>query len=127
MSLHLPQKEISPSGQEEVDTASFGDAVMPLSGYQVAEKQLYLAEKTRGYPEFNDGGDSVSSGSMSFDLGDMCRYGCPKNPDSDSELELNSVEEEERESVKDHLRQVIGSSLSATVHEFLTSTGGVSS
>ena len=48
--------------------AFFGDAVMALTGYQVAETHLYLADSTRGYPEFDDDGDSVSSGSMSHDL-----------------------------------------------------------
>ena len=58
--------------------ATFGDAVMALSGYQVAETQLYLADGTRGVPEFDDDGDSVSSGSMSLDVREMWRYGCPK-------------------------------------------------
>ena len=56
--LHLPRKETLPIGQEEVDMASFGDAAMALSGYQVAERQLYPADTTRSFPEFDDDGDS---------------------------------------------------------------------
>ena len=89
-----------------------------------AETQLYLADSTWGYPEFNDDGDFVSSGSMSLDLGEMWRYGCPRSPDWDSELDMNSVEEEEeeRESVMDHLRRVTER---ASVREFLTSDDGL--
>ena len=53
---------------------SFWDAVIALTVCQVTETQLYQADGTRGYPEFNDDGDSASSGSMSSDLGEMCRY-----------------------------------------------------
>ena len=49
--LHLPHEETSPGGQEEVDMTSFGDAVIALLG-------------TRGYPEYNDDGDSASNGGM---------------------------------------------------------------
>ena len=76
--LHLPQGETSPGEQEEVDMASFGDAGVALTVYQVV--QLYQADSTRGYPEFNDDGGSVSSGGMSFDLGEMWRCGCPTKP-----------------------------------------------
>ena len=59
--------------------ASFGDAAMALTGLFGSPKtQLYLAESTRGHPEFNDDGDLVSSGSMSPGLGEMWRYGLPK-------------------------------------------------
>ena len=90
--LHLPQEETPPDGQGDVDMTSFGEAVM-ASGYQVAEKQLHLADSTRGDIEFNDDGDSISSGSMSPDLREKWRYACPKSPDWDSEIEMNSVEE----------------------------------
>ena len=48
--LHLPQEETPPVGQEEVDMASFGDAVMALSGYHVAETQFVLGRKHSGLP-----------------------------------------------------------------------------
>ena len=43
--LHHLQEETTPGGQEEVDMASFGDAVMALTKYDVAETQLYLADR----------------------------------------------------------------------------------
>ena len=60
--------------------ASFGDAAMALTGYRVAETQLYLAESTRGHPEFNDDGDLVSSGSMSPWFGRNVAIRLPKKP-----------------------------------------------
>ena len=54
----------------------------------------------------------------------MWRFDCPKSLDWDSELELNSVEEEEGEegeSMADRFRQVIESLLWALVRDFLTS------
>ena len=68
-----------------------------------------------------DDGDSVSSGSMSADLGEMWRYGCPKSPDWDGDVELDSVDQEDRESVEDRLLQAIESPLWALVRDFLTS------
>ena len=50
---------------------------------------MYLADSTQGYPEFDGDGDSVSRGGMSPDLGEMWRYGCPKSPDWDSEVEVS--------------------------------------
>ena len=80
--------------------------MMALSGHQVADTHLCLEDSTRDYLEFNHDGD-VSSGSMSLDLEEMWRYGCPKSPDWDC--------------VTDHLRHVLGSPLWASVREFLTS------
>ena len=71
-----------------------------------------------------DNNDTVSSRSMSPDLGDVWRYGCRRSPDWDGDVELDSDEEEQeedRESVGDHLRQVIESPLWASVRDFLTS------
>ena len=62
--------------------------------------QQYLADSTPGYSEFDDDGDSVPSGSMSPDLGEMWRYGCPTSLDWDSEMEVNFVEEEVGECVR---------------------------
>ena len=91
---------------------------MALTEYQVAETQLYLAESTRGYPEVNDDGDKVSTGSVCPKSGDMWRFGCRKSLDWDSDMEMNSVEEEEdRESVMDH--DVMESPLWASVRAFL--------
>ena len=70
--LHFPEEKAPSSNtQKGVNMASLGDTVMALTGYQVADSQSYQACSTRGYPEFNDDGNSVSSGSMSLDLGEM--------------------------------------------------------
>ena len=58
--------------------ASLGDTVM----------RLYQADTAWGHPEFNDDGDSASSGSMSPDLGGMWSQDCPKSPNWDGDLEL---------------------------------------
>ena len=79
---------------------------MALSGHQVADTHLRLEDRTRDYLEFNHDGD-VSSGSMSLDLEEMWRCGCPKSPDWDC--------------VTDHFRHVLGSPLWASVREFLAS------
>ena len=52
--VHLPQEETPPIEQERHG--------LLRTGYQAAETQLYLAGGTRGHPEFDDDGDSVSSG-----------------------------------------------------------------
>ena len=109
-------KKTPPAGSEEMDIASFGNAVIALMRDQSPEALLHQATSTWGYTE-----NPVSSGSMSPDFGEMWRYGCPKSPDWDGDLELDSVEEDERERVEDRLRQVIESPLLALVREFLTS------
>ena len=53
----------------------------------------------------NDDGDPVSSGSTSPGLGEMWQYGCPRSPDWNGDVELDSVEVEEGEdgeSMADH-------------------------
>ena len=99
---------------------------MALSGYQVAETQLCLEDGTRSYRDFHEDGDSVSSGSLSLDLGEMWRSGCPKRVLIGTVMAMNSVEEEERESVMDHLRQVIespcGLRCSSSWHQMMSFT-----
>ena len=87
--LHLLEEKASLKG---VDMVSLGDVVMALTGYQVAESQLYQEDSTWGYLELNDDGNSVSSGNMSPDFRKMWRYGCPKSPDWDGDVELDSVD-----------------------------------
>ena len=67
--------------------------------------------------------DSLSSGSLSPDLGEMWRQGCPKSPKWEGELELGSADEDEEgdnagsaddnedEGMEDYLKQVIESPL----------------
>ena len=78
--LHPPQEETPPIGLGEVDTTSFGDAVMALSGNQVAEAhlctRLTALGATPSLPTL------ISSGSMSPGLGEMWRYACPKSPET---------------------------------------------
>ena len=77
--FHLPEEKASHNKQErEWIWLPWVDSVMALTGYQVAESRSYQAYNTRGFTEFNDDGDSVSSGSVFSDLGEMWRYGCPK-------------------------------------------------
>ena len=102
----------SPIGQEEVNI------VMALTVYEVAETHLYMANSTRGFLEIDDDSASVSSGNMSLDLADMCRYGFPKSLDWDGDLDLDSAEEA-RESGKDHLRHATESPLWVSVRDFL--------
>ena len=63
----------------------------------------------------------VSSGILFPNSGDMWRCGRCENPDWDGDVGLDSVEEGDRESVEDRLRQVIESPLWALVRDFLTS------
>ena len=77
----------------------------------------------KGYPELADDNASMSSGSMSPDLGEMWRYGCTKSPDWDSEVEVCSVEEEGSECVMGHLRYVMEGPLWVPVRVFLVLDG----
>ena len=61
------------------------DTLVALSGNQTAEAQLYQADKTRAYPGYASDNASISSGSLSPDLGEMWKYGCPRSLDWDSE------------------------------------------
>ena len=74
--------------------------------------------------------DSVSSGSMSPDLGDMWCQGCPESPEWEGELELDSEDEEEEgdnagsadesedKGLEDYLKQLIESPLWVLVRDF---------
>ena len=76
--------------------------------------------------------DSLSSGSMSPDLGEMWRQGCPKSPEWEGDLELGSADEEEEgdnagssdemedEGLKDYLNRVNDSPLGVLVRDYLT-------
>ena len=92
--LHTPQEEAPPGGQGEMDMTSFRDAVMALSASQAAEAQLHQAGSAWGCPDLAADDASISSDSVSPDLGEMWRYGCPKSPDWDSEMAVCFVEEE---------------------------------
>ena len=84
-------------------------------------------------PETVDDTDSMSSRSMSPDLGDMWRQGCPKSPEWEGEVELDSADEEkegdnagaadenEGGGLEDHLKQVIECPVWVLVCDFFSS------
>ena len=85
-----------------MDSAFFGNVVMALIWDHAAEAHLQQANSIWDLPEVADDNNSVSSGSVSPDLGDMRRHGCPESPGWDGDVELDLEEEEEeddRESV----------------------------
>ena len=85
------------------------------------------------HPETVDDVDSVSSGSMSPDLGDVWRQGCPESLEWEGDLELGSADEDaegdnagladenEGEGLEDSLKQAIESPLWVLVRDFLSS------
>ena len=77
-----------------METPSFGDAVISLTGYQIDDEKIRQACSTRGHFESVDDIDAVPSGSMSPDFGDVWRQGCPESPEWESELERDSADEE---------------------------------
>ena len=83
--LHPPSEETPPDGQGTVNMASFGDTLIALSGNQPAEAQLYQSDKNWAYPGYDDDNASISSGSLSPDLGHIWKYGCTRCPDLDRE------------------------------------------
>ena len=120
--LQFPREGTSPVGQGEVDLTSFGDAGMALYGEnQATGAQLYQVDSARGYPESANDDISFASDGMSPLIWEKCAdMGCPKSPDWDSDMEVNSVEEEEgRECVMGHLRNVIEGPPSVPVRAFL--------
>ena len=113
--LHAPEEAASSSGDRTTETPFLGDASISL----VADEKIRLACSTREYTETVDDIDLLSSGSISPDLGDMWRQGCPKSQEWEGELELDSADEDdeagnagsadeiEDEGLKDYLKQVI--------------------
>ena len=116
--LHLPEEEASPNKQKGLDRASFGDTVMALTEYQVAETCKQCKGCTpRHLMITNQFREEVCL----LTLKKMWRYGCPISPDSDGDLKVDSVEveeEEDGESMTDGLRQVIGCPLWARSARF---------
>ena len=112
--LHATEEGAFQSG-----VCSLGDAVVSL----VADERIRQLFSTRGYSENVDDIDSMSSGSMSPDLGDLWHRGCPESPEWEGELELGSADdheerdnagsadENEDDGVKDCLNQVNDSPL----------------
>ena len=85
--LHLLQKETPPDGQCTVHMTSFRSTIVP-------------ADNNWAHPGYDDDNASISSGSLSPDLGGMWKYGCPRSLDWDSESdgELDDGAEEKKES-----------------------------
>ena len=106
--LQGPRVEASPG-----EPCSLGEAVMSL----VAEGRIRQLFVTMGHSE-RDGIDSMSSGGMSLDLGEMWRQGSPQR---EGELELGSDDENDDSYVagdsddnvgpKDYISEVSESSL----------------
>ena len=89
---------------------SVGEAVFSL----VAEERIRQIFNTRSYSGNVDDIDSMSSGSMSPDLGDLWRQGYPERPQCEGELELGSDDDDDRDTagecdddgLKDYLSEV---------------------
>ena len=77
--LHGPERTTSPA-----EGRSLGEAVFSL----VAEERIRQLFTTSGHSEHVDGIHSMSSGSMSPDLGEMRHQGYPDSPQWDGGLEL---------------------------------------
>ena len=66
-----------------------------------------------------DNSGSMSSGSLSPDLGEMWRYGSPKSPDQDSDIDEWADEEEVSEYVMWNMRHGLEGALWESVRAFL--------
>ena len=130
--LHDPKDVATPSGEKTLEPPSFENAVMSLTGFQIADGKVQQGCSTGRYHQTVDDSDSVSSGSMSPDLGDLWRQGCSQSPEWEGEWELDFTEEEEGEvasheeeiegeGLEDYLKQVIESQLWVLVRDFVTS------
>ena len=75
------------------DLCSFRSVLYELSGSQAVDEQWHQDEGTWGYPGDAEEHIPKSSGSLSPDLEEMWRYGCPKSPDFDSDIEVGTEEE----------------------------------
>ena len=67
--LHPPPEEIPPDEQGKVDITSFRDTVMASLGNQASEAQLYQADNSWVHVGYHDECASMSSGSLSPDVG----------------------------------------------------------
>ena len=88
--LHSPQKDALPAPRElrMRGLSSFRSTLHELSGCQTVDTQWYQDKDTWGFSRDGDAYISMSSGSLSPDLGDAWRYGCPRSPDWDSDIDL---------------------------------------
>ena len=68
---------------------------------------------------YTDDNVSISSGSLSPDLGEMWRYGCPKSLDWDSDTVGRSDEEDANEYLMGNMRHVLEGPLWEWVRAFL--------
>ena len=121
--LHPPQEETPPDGQGTVDMTSFRHTLIALSGNQTAEAQLYQADNTWAHPGKIDDNVSMSSGSLSPDLEDLWKYGCPRSPDWDSEGDGEVVDGAQEKEGSDmwNVQYVLQGPLLASVRVFLVS------
>ena len=79
--LHLPEEEASPNKQKGLDRASFGDAVMALTEYQVAETRLATCKQCKGCTPWQLMiTTQFRCGSMSLDLGENVAVWLPNKP-----------------------------------------------
>ena len=117
--LHGPKEAGFPS-----EACFHGEAVISL----VADERIRQLFNTRGHAEKVNDIDSMSSGSMSPDLGDIWRQWHPVSPKWEGELELgfdedisdNAGERGDDEGLKDHLSETSESPLWVSILDFLT-------
>ena len=131
--LHPIPEGTPPVEQGTVDMTSFSDTVLALSGNQppmrnctrltILGATLSLPTVTHRFqgndPGYVDDDVSISSGSLSPDLGEMRRYGFQRSPDwesdGDGEIEDGVEEKEVREYVAWNMRHVLEGALWASV------------
>ena len=119
MGLHGPKVAASPG-----EACSLGEAVFSL----VSEERIRQRFSPRGHSENTDGIDSMSSGSMSPDRGDVCRKGYPGSPQWEGKLELGSNDDDDRDKasdsddddLKDYISVVSEGPLWVSTRDFLT-------
>ena len=83
--LHPPLEETLQDEQGVVDMTSLRDTLIALPGNPTFDAQGHGDEITGNVPGYVDDNVSILSGSLSPDLWDLWRYGCPRSPDWDSD------------------------------------------
>ena len=97
---------LHPSEGPRPESRDLSSGGMPteLSGCRAVDARGLRDQNTRDSPQNSDENNSVSSGSLSLDLGDMWRHGCPRSPDRDGDIDVWADSEHDMT----HLRQVLG-------------------
>ena len=85
--FHPRQEDTLPDPRDLRDMTSFKDTLDRPSKQKCTKITTLGGEEDLGYA---DDEVSISSGSLSPDLGEMWRYGCPKSPNWDSDIDVRS-------------------------------------